>query len=51
MHKFPLSLEELTMLNKKAKEAGFLAFKKKAVGEVADEYLKELKKKLKGSFE
>ena len=39
------------MLNKKAKEASFAAFKKKAVGEVTDEYLKELKKKLRTSFE
>lgn len=51
MHKFPLSLEELKTLNKKAKEAAFIAFRKKAVGEVMDEYLKELKKKLRISFE
>lgn len=51
LHKFPLSSEELKMLNKKAKEASYMAFKKKAVGEVMVDYLKELKKKLANNFE
>ena len=46
VHKFPLSNEELKLMNKKAKDAAITTFRKKAVGEVMDEYLKELKKKL-----
>ena len=36
-------------MNRKAKETAIATFKKKAVGDVMDDYLKELKKKLRGN--
>ena len=46
-NKLPLSLEELKNYHSQGKEKAVVLFKKKAIGEAADEYIKELRKKIK----
>jgi len=46
-NKLPLSLEELKNYHTQGKEKAMNLFKKKAIGEASDEYLKELRKKIK----
>ncbi len=46
-NKLPLSLEELKNYHNQGKEKAVALFKKKAIGEASDEYLKELRKKIK----
>ena len=49
-NKVPMTLEELKSFHKIAKETAICSFKKKAIGEIFDEYLKELLKKIKQKF-
>lgn len=46
-NKLPLTLEDLKNYHSQGKEKAFNLFKKKAIGEAADEYVKELRKKIK----
>ncbi|EAS03779.1 amine-terminal domain guanylate-binding protein (macronuclear) [Tetrahymena thermophila SB210] len=49
-NKIPCSLEDLKIYHKMAKESSVSIFKKKAVGEVSEEYLNEVIKKIKQKF-
>jgi len=46
-NKLPMTFEELKICHKMAKEAALNNFKKKAIGDVSDEFLKEFAKKVK----
>lgn len=46
-NKIPCSLEDLKVFHKMAKESSLIIFKKKAVGDVADDYLTEVEKRIK----
>ena len=49
-NKLPLSLEDLKVYHKMAKDSALSIFKKKSVGEESSEYLEELMKKIKKKF-
>jgi len=49
-NKLPLSLEELKNYHSQGKEKAMTLFKKKAIGEASDEYIKELRKKIKMKY-
>ena len=49
-NKLPLPVEELKNYHSMGKERAFLLFKKKAIGEAGDEFIKELRKKIKSKF-
>ena len=49
-NKLPLPVEELKNYHIMGKERAFLLFKKKAIGEAGDEFIKELRKKIKSKF-
>lgn len=46
-NKLPMTFEELKMCHKVAKESALNNFRKKAIGDVSDEFLKEFSKKIK----
>lgn len=49
--RIPMEEEELRECYNEAKKEAIAHFQKKAVGSVADEYIKELKAKLKQTFD
>jgi len=46
-NKLPCSLEDLKIFHRLAKESSIQIFRKKAVGEISEEYLAEVLKKVK----
>jgi hypothetical protein len=49
-NKLPLPPDELQSLVKSAKEMAIVSFHKRSVGEVRDEYLKELTRRIRARF-